>query len=52
MLALAPAGDARLALFSLAGFRPELERAVAQRSDILLVSLPARYGQAPVSGGS
>ena len=44
------ADDAKLALFSLHGFRADLERTASQRDDIALVSLQALYGDEPVPG--
>jgi len=47
-----PADHAKLALFSLHGFRPEVERAAAHRADVLLISLDALYDEASVNGGN
>ncbi|HUC57000.1 MAG TPA: ATP-binding protein [Streptosporangiaceae bacterium] len=47
-----PSDDARLALFSLHGFRADLERTASERDDIVLVNLKALYGDEPVPGHS
>ncbi len=47
-----PAEGAKLALFSMYGFRADLTRAAAERDDVLLVSLEALYGDEPVLGHS
>ncbi len=44
--------NAKLALFALHGFRPDLERTASQRDDVVLVSLEALYGDEPVPGHS
>jgi uncharacterized protein len=38
-------GDTMLALFSLHGFHPDLQRVAARRPDVLLVDLPTLYGE-------
>lgn len=43
--------DAALVLCSLHGFPPDVQRAAARRRDLLLVDLPALYGDGPVHGG-
>jgi AAA+ ATPase superfamily predicted ATPase len=44
--------EAALALYSLHGFRPDVQQAAADRRDLLLVDLAALYGDAtPLGGG-
>jgi len=40
-----------LALFSLHGFHSDVQQAAARRKDLLLIDLPAMYGEGPVRGG-
>ncbi|MEO3784931.1 ATP-binding protein [Actinocorallia sp. B10E7] len=43
--------DTTLALYSLHGFHPDLQRAAAHRPDLLLIDLASLYGCGPVFGG-
>ena len=40
-----------LALFSLHGFHSDVHQAATRRKDLLLIDLPAVYGEGPVRGG-
>jgi len=44
------AGDAVLALYSLHGFHPDVQRAAARRTDLLLIDLAALYGDGSAQG--